>query len=181
MDPDNFRRYEDWFQFCEPMAFKLRARRQATLVEEVLPRADLESSEFYNDFLSVDGLHHGIGIYIFDGNQDIGDLRIWRTRNKPEFNEREKNLLDALEPFLRRALQRQSHIGQNLTAREREITALVARGCTDRDIGRILGISFSTVRTHLNRALEKKGCANRAELAAFVVRGASPVASSATA
>ncbi|URK86397.1 helix-turn-helix transcriptional regulator (plasmid) [Rhizobium sp. RCAM05350] len=60
---------------------------------------------------------------------------------------------------------------EKLTIREREIAFLVARGCRDRDIGDMLGISFSTVRTHLNRAMEKKGCSNRAELAAMVMTG----------
>ncbi|MEJ2374064.1 MAG: hypothetical protein P8Y71_01205 [Pseudolabrys sp.] len=32
----------------------------------------------------------------------------------------------------------------------------------------ILGIGFATVRTHLNSALRKQGCSNRAELAAKV-------------
>jgi DNA-binding NarL/FixJ family response regulator len=50
------------------------------------------------------------------------------------------------------------------------VVALVARGCTDRDIARILGIGFGTVRTHLSNAMDKSGCANRAELAAAISR-----------
>ena len=50
------------------------------------------------------------------------------------------------------------------------MAALVARGCTDRDIARILGIGFGTVRTHLTNAMHKSGCANRAELAAAIAR-----------
>jgi len=57
-----------------------------------------------------------------------------------------------------------------LTPREREVAALVARGCTDRDIARILGIGFGTVRTHITNAMSKSGCANRAELAAAIAR-----------
>jgi DNA-binding CsgD family transcriptional regulator len=57
-----------------------------------------------------------------------------------------------------------------LTPRECEIAALVARGCTDRDIARILGIGFGTVRTNIANAMEKTGCANRAALAAAVAR-----------
>ena len=57
-----------------------------------------------------------------------------------------------------------------MTPREHEVAVLVARGCTDRDIARILGIGFGTVRTHLTNAMTKSGCANRAELAATVAR-----------
>ena len=57
-----------------------------------------------------------------------------------------------------------------LTPREQEVAGLVARGCTDRDIARVLGIGFGTVRTHLTNAMHKSGCANRAELAAAIAR-----------
>lgn len=169
MDPDNLRRYEDWYQFRDPMTFALRARRRATLVDEVIPRDELERSEFYNDFLARDGLHHGVNMFIFDGERDLGDLRIWRASGRPDFSDRDIGLLDALEPHLRRALLRCGHCA-GLTPRESEVAALVARGCTDRDIARILGIGFGTVRTHITKAMAKSGCANRAELAAAVAR-----------
>jgi DNA-binding CsgD family transcriptional regulator len=169
MDPDNLRRYEDWYQFRDPMTFELRARRRATLVDEVIPRDELERCEFYNDFLARDGLHHGVNMFVFDGERDLGDLRIWRARGRPDFSDRDIGLLDALEPHLRRALLRCGQCA-GLTPREYEVAALVARGCTDRDIARVLGIGFGTVRTHITKAMAKSGCANRAELAAAVAR-----------
>src|SRR5579872_3480088 len=42
MEPSNLRRYEQWYQFRDPMTFELRARRRATLVDEVIPRDRLE-------------------------------------------------------------------------------------------------------------------------------------------
>jgi DNA-binding CsgD family transcriptional regulator len=169
MAPGNLRRYEDWYQFRDPMTFQLRARRRATLVDEVIPRQRLVRTEFYNDFLARDGLHHGVNMFIFDSERDLGDLRIWRGSGRDDFCERDTGLLDALEPHLRRALLRCE--GRNgLTQRENEVVALVARGCTDRDIARILGIGFGTVRTHLSNAMDKSGCANRAELAAAISR-----------
>ena len=167
MAPSNLRRYEEWYQFRDPMTFELRARRRATLVDEVIPRGKLVRTEFYNDFLARDGLHHGVNMFIFDGDRDLGDFRIWRAKGRPEFCTRDLDLLDALEPHLRRALLRGSGA---LTPREGEIAALVARGCTDRDIARILGIGFGTVRTHITKAMSKTGCANRAELAAAIAR-----------
>lgn len=171
MDPSNLRRYEEWYQFRDPMTFQLRACRRAALVDEVLPRPALERTEFYNDFLARDGLHHGINLFVFDQDRDLGDLRIWRACGRPDFGEREAGLLDALEPFLRRALRRGGR-APGLTAREQDVALLIARGCTDRDIARILGIGFGTVRTHVSNAMAKRGCANRAELAATVTRHA---------
>ena len=152
------------------MTAKLRQRRQASFVEEVLSRRDMIRTEFYNDFLARDGLHHGINMYVFDGDRDLGDFRIWRAAGRPDFESREIDLLNALEPFLRRAMIRGMQRYEALTPRESDVAALVARGCTDRDIARLLNIGFATVRTHLNNAMRKRCCANRAELAALVAR-----------
>jgi DNA-binding CsgD family transcriptional regulator len=169
MERSNLRRYEEWYQFRDPMTFELRARRRATLVDDVIPHQVLIRTEFYNDFLARDGLHHGLNMFIFDGDRDLGDFRIWRGAGRPEFCERDVDLLDALEPHLRRALLRCS-ASTGLTPRESDVAALVARGCTDRDIARILGIGFGTVRTHITNAMSKTGCSNRAELAAAIAR-----------
>jgi len=49
-----------------------------------------------------------------------------------------------------------------LSAREREIVTLVARGQTDAQIAGQLYISVSTVRSHLDRIRDKSGCRRRA-------------------
>jgi len=51
-----------------------------------------------------------------------------------------------------------------LSARERELVALVARGQTDAQIAGQLLISVSTVRSHLDRIRDKSGCRRRADL-----------------
>jgi DNA-binding CsgD family transcriptional regulator len=51
-----------------------------------------------------------------------------------------------------------------LSARERELVALVARGRTDAQIAAQLYISIRTVRSHLDRIRDKTGCRRRADL-----------------
>src|ERR1022692_3742630 len=51
-----------------------------------------------------------------------------------------------------------------LSAREREIVTLVARGHTDTQIAGQLYISVSTVRSHLERIRDKSGSRRRADL-----------------
>ena len=51
-----------------------------------------------------------------------------------------------------------------LSARERELVTLVARGLTDAQIAAELYISIRTVRTHLDRIRDKTGCRRRADL-----------------
>ncbi|GLZ30754.1 hypothetical protein Lesp02_29430 [Lentzea sp. NBRC 105346] len=54
-----------------------------------------------------------------------------------------------------------------LTAREREIAALVARGDTNRQIARIVGVSERTVEAHLARIREKLGLRTRTQVVAW--------------
>ncbi|MDD7935386.1 LuxR C-terminal-related transcriptional regulator [Actinomycetospora straminea] len=52
-----------------------------------------------------------------------------------------------------------------ITPREREVRGLVARGLTDRQIGRALAISAKTVEKHVGSLLRKTGTRNRTMLA----------------
>jgi DNA-binding NarL/FixJ family response regulator len=51
-----------------------------------------------------------------------------------------------------------------LTAREREVVALVAAGLSNAGIGERLGVSPATARTHVSRAMVKTHCRDRAQL-----------------
>jgi DNA-binding NarL/FixJ family response regulator len=57
-----------------------------------------------------------------------------------------------------------------LTAREREVLALVARGLTNKEIAAALDISEYTARNHLRHILRKLNLHNRTQLAAYAVR-----------
>ena len=56
-----------------------------------------------------------------------------------------------------------------LTARERELVTLVARGRTDAQIAAQLYISVRTVRSHLDRIRDKTGCRRRADLTRLAI------------
>lgn len=52
-----------------------------------------------------------------------------------------------------------------LTAREREVLALICTGSSNRQIAENLHLGLTTVKTHVANLLEKTGCANRVQLA----------------
>jgi DNA-binding NarL/FixJ family response regulator len=54
-----------------------------------------------------------------------------------------------------------------LTPRQYEIAILVTRGCTNREIGTMLGISVNAVKKHVSRMLVALDASNRTELAAI--------------
>ena len=57
----------------------------------------------------------------------------------------------------------------SLTRRERQVAALVASGRTNRQIGRVLGISEKTAEVHLQHVMAKLEAHSRAEVAAWAV------------
>jgi DNA-binding NarL/FixJ family response regulator len=56
-----------------------------------------------------------------------------------------------------------------LSERELDVLRLIAEGCSNRDIGERLFISQHTAANHVRSILQKTGCANRAEAAAYAV------------
>ncbi|MFE1952290.1 response regulator [Streptomyces sp. NPDC059524] len=56
---------------------------------------------------------------------------------------------------------------EGLTRREREVTALAARGLTNEEIAGHMVISPFTAKTHISRAMTKLGARDRAQLVVF--------------
>ncbi len=64
--------------------------------------------------------------------------------------------------------RRKRRVGE-LTERQREVLALLARGLTNKEIGDVLGIALGTTKTHIAAILEALEVTNRTE-AAMVLR-----------
>jgi DNA-binding CsgD family transcriptional regulator len=185
MDPANLARYEAYYQYRDPITFKLQARRHATAVVEVMPQDTLVRTEFFNDFLSRDGLWWGMNVYAYDGPRNVGDLRLWRSRRRDNFGRDDLRLLDDVGRAFAAALKSARALtaagtakrldadafGERfgLTRREAEVAALAAQGLGDAEIGERLGIGHATVRTHLGRVFQKAEVTSRSALAACIL------------
>lgn len=177
MCPGNLSAYEAYYQYHDPITSLLQQRRGPTLVGEVMPQSQLVRTEFFNDFLYRDGLYWGVNLYAWDGDRNIGDMRIWRGRRRENFDAEALGILELIRPAFTAALKRAREAacareappesaGERLSGREAEVARLAAIGWTDKAIARHLGIGFTTVRTHLSNAFAKLGVANRVQLAA---------------
>ena len=180
MSDDNLQAYESYFQFHDPITRRLQVKRTATCVSEVMAQRDLVRTEFFNDFLLKDGLYYGINLYVYDGNRNIGDIRIWRNRKRNNFDRREVEILETLKPHFRNAMRNVLSMGHRpggsnmdprevgqrlgLTLREAQIAVQIATGKTDQQIAHHLDIAHSTLRTHLKHIYAKLNIHNRASL-----------------
>jgi DNA-binding NarL/FixJ family response regulator len=77
-----------------------------------------------------------------------------------------------LDPAAAAALiaQRQKNRNRELTPRERDVLRLLADGKTNEEIGAALTISPQTVRTHVQKAMEKLGATTRVQAVATALR-----------
>jgi DNA-binding NarL/FixJ family response regulator len=71
---------------------------------------------------------------------------------------------------LREVSKGQQERGPDLTPREQEVLALVARGMTNHQIAEELVISDYTARNHVANLLDKLGFSRRSEAAAYAAR-----------
>src|SRR5882757_3435848 len=89
MSDDNLKRYEEYFQFHDPITKPMQRARRAVNVREIMDRSALSRTEFFNDFLAVDGLHFGMNLHVYDGDTPLADWRIWRSRHRNDFDRRD--------------------------------------------------------------------------------------------
>jgi DNA-binding CsgD family transcriptional regulator len=179
MDPSNIAAYDRYFQHRDPITLKLQARREATLVTQVMPQRELMRTEFFNDFLARDGLHWGVNAYSFVGGRNIGDVRIWRGSRRENFDGHTLELLRLIEPAFTGALVRagggavavaEGSPVLKLSVREFEIARMIADDLSDKEIAHRLQVEVSTVRTHIERIFAKLGVRRRSGVASLFAR-----------
>ena len=98
-------------------------------------------------------------------------VQIGRERSDPGFDERDKLLLRLLRPHLtsiRDRIESDRHGAALLTTRQLELLRAVARGDSNRQIARHLGITEGTVRKHLEHIYRRLGVQSRTQAVARV-------------
>lgn len=95
-------------------------------------------------------------------------IQLWFERRRHYFVEQDIAVLTMLEPALERLVL--STAGEpsagepsagSLSASERRVLTLVARGCSNREVAEELYVTVHTVRKHLEHAYRKLGVTNR--------------------
>jgi len=68
------------------------------------------------------------------------------------------------------ALRPQEQLGFDLTAREREVLALMVAGLNNQNIAGKLFVSLSTAKSHVSNVLSKMGAATRTEAVSLALK-----------
>jgi DNA-binding CsgD family transcriptional regulator len=131
--------------------------RHPTKISDFYSARQWHSTGMYQDCCWPYGIEHELMVCLPDApGWTAGpgrSLRLVVVRGPgPDFSGRHRDLLTVLRPHLHQAYleaERRRHPRPRLTARQEELLRLVAVGHTNAQIGRRLGISDGTVRTHL--------------------------------
>jgi DNA-binding NarL/FixJ family response regulator len=133
----------------------------------------LISSEIKKELVTA-GIQCGIDGYLpknVDENVLTDAIRTVKTGGK-YFNEAITNLV--FEDFYQKKKSVQSSgkvtMPNDLTKREQEVLALVARGKSNQEVADELFISIKTVDTHKSHILDKLGLKNTAELVRYAIK-----------
>jgi DNA-binding CsgD family transcriptional regulator len=137
----------------------------ARKVSDNLSRREFRRLELY-DVSRLLGIEFMMRLWLDPDGADGARLEF--DREEKDFDERDRAVLDLLLPHLAR-LRRQAagrardraSEAEQLTAREREILGLVAKGRTNVEVAKLLWIPPGTVRKHLENAYEKLGVHTR--------------------
>ena len=147
----------------------IEATRRITADEDLAGVRVLVLTTYETDDVVIEALRAGASGFLGKGVDPAGLLDAIRTvaAGEPLLSPAATTAL--VSRFLAQvpAARRPEVTLDPLTAREREITALVARGMSNEEIAQHLVISPATAKTHVNRAMTKTRSRDRAQLVVY--------------
>ncbi|WP_436534459.1 response regulator [Actinoplanes sp. HUAS TT8] len=148
----------------------IEATRRISQDEDLSGVRILILTTFDTDDLVVAALRAGASGFLGKGVDPADLLQAVRTVAAGESLLSPRATTTLIERFLSQpdpAATTVAAVPGELTAREREITALVGAGLSNTEIADRLTISTATAKTHVNRAMMKTGARDRAQLVVF--------------
>jgi len=150
IDPAFRRTYEQHFGRIDPVFWPVTTLPEGTFrTDAVIPRANLEHSEFYQDWVRPQDMHSIAVVNFLRTNSLSGVLGLPRSVHGRPFESDDLRLFRALLPHLRRAVQIEMHL-DTLAARERLTSAAL-----DRLSHAILIVDRQSRPLFLNRAAQQ--------------------------
>lgn len=145
-------------------------------VTDFLSEETLENTDYYKEMFVPHGLHYGAQTVLAHNERCLGLLTLFRTKEGPNFSDKEIFYLDNLKDHLSVRLDQREEAPTasrdpaalteryDLTRREAEVLDLLYAGCTNETIADKLYISENTLRRHLYNLYSKLHIKHRWEL-----------------
>lgn len=114
-------------------------------------------------------LHAGASGYILKSADDFDLISAIRTVEEGAAYLYPEATKTIIEDYLTKVSDEESKIS-NLSAREQEILALLAKGYTNREIGDLIHVSVKTVETHRSKIMEKLNLKTRPDLVKYAFK-----------
>jgi DNA-binding CsgD family transcriptional regulator len=158
----------------DPLPPRGKSRGRGVRISDVLSTRQWRRSALYQEVAHPVRIEYMLRLWLATPSAVLGGIDFDRERR--DFTERDRLVLDALAPHLlqlriRAGLHtrvRDNAMLARLTAREREILDLVAAGHTNPQIAAVLHLATGTVRKHLDNIYAKLGVHSRAAATARV-------------
>ena len=79
-------------------------RNNVLTVTDIMSLPKFMNTEYYNDFLQAQDIHHEIAMFLMDNNQPIGVIGLYRSAREKGFSSTEINTLETISVHLSRAM-----------------------------------------------------------------------------
>ncbi|HHQ4312389.1 TPA: response regulator transcription factor [Serratia fonticola] len=159
---DTHQQYLDHFQQLDPLK-PANFHQQDIQMVNMTTAAIANNRHYYHDFMLPNRMRDMTEIFIRQRKRIIAGVSL--IRDTP-FTELERSRLRAVLPLIELATRDllPDSEAQLLTAKEQEIVNMVREGASNKRIALKLGISLSTVKTHMRNIFAKTAVVNRTEL-----------------
>ncbi|MGD8387400.1 MAG: helix-turn-helix transcriptional regulator [Desulfobacteraceae bacterium] len=105
-----FRLYRRYYRKLDPFAKRdLETTPTVMTTEDVVSYRNLVRTEYYNDFLKPQSIHHQMVIHLRVGRRLLGAVALFRSRSRREFTDRERGKAEMIAPYLLGGLEKAAH------------------------------------------------------------------------
>lgn len=98
--------YQTYYHVFDPLRLIQRKCKRCSIqrLEQVVSYDSFEATEYYNDFLKPQKIHHKLVVNLKTGTELHGKIVLTRPKKSPRFNKKEIRFAKALSPYLANAL-----------------------------------------------------------------------------
>jgi DNA-binding CsgD family transcriptional regulator len=79
-------------------------KKRVIYINEIMPSAAYEKTEYYKNFMKPHNYYHELGIYLFEQDKLIGVIGLVRTLNEKGFRKSDVDRLEVLEKYISKLL-----------------------------------------------------------------------------